>query len=256
MNKVRLLQSIVLINVLIANFGSVIPTEATVKQPPQNLLRNTNNTYLSLVLRDLFTLLRRPKVPAGGRGEVCAIAPQTLVDPALLTKSTNNTYQEIWNLQPLFLWYPKQETVVKRIELFKDGSDRPFWEREISPGQTSIIYDGEPLQQGQLYHWRLHIPFPIDQPSFQIMEQQKRNEITNELKKIEDRFKQQGASAETIALAKVEFLSNENLWSDALRETYAVPNPSPELKKIQQEIPSFEYCQTKDNNTPAPATNS
>ncbi|MBD2166424.1 DUF928 domain-containing protein [Calothrix membranacea FACHB-236] len=248
MNKARLLRFIVLINVLIANLCIAIPSEATVKkQYLQNLLLNTNNTYISLLLSDLLTIFRRQKVPAGGRGDICALAPQKLVEPGSSSSTKNNIPVEIWSLKPLFLWKIKQGTV-KQIQLFKDGSNNDLWKGngEIALGQTSIIYDGEPLQPGQLYHWRLHIPFPIEQPSFQIMEEKKRNEITNELKQIEARLNQQGASAETITLEKVDLFVKKNLWSDALREIFAVTNPSPEFKKIQQQLLSFEYCQTKD----------
>lgn len=249
MNKLKLLQAILLINVLIANFGLTISSASTVKkQLPQNSISNTNNNFISLGLRDLWTLLRRPKVPAGGRDpKICVISPQILVDSALPTNINGNTPIEIWSLKPLFLWKIKQGDV-KRIQLFKPGSDKAFWDKKIAPGQTSIIYDGEPLKPGQVYNWRLHIPFPVRQRSFQIMGEEKRNQIASELQQIEAKSKQQGTITETIALEKVDLFVNKQMWADALREIYAVTNPSPELKEIQQQIPSFDYCSS--NNTP------
>ncbi|MBD2205842.1 DUF928 domain-containing protein [Calothrix sp. FACHB-1219] len=249
MNKLKLLQAILLTNVLIANFGLTISSAATIKkQLPQNSISNTNNNFISLGLRDLWTLLRRPKVPAGGRDpKLCVISPQILVDPALSTNINANTPLEIWSLKPLFLWNMKQGNV-KRIELFKPGSEKAFWDKEISPGQTSIIYDGEPLQPGQVYSLWLHIPFPVELLSFQIMGEEKRNQIASELQQIEAKSKQQGTMTETIALEKVDLFVKKQMWADALREIYAVPNPSPELKEIQQQIPSFDYCSS--SNTP------
>ncbi|MBD2200351.1 MULTISPECIES: DUF928 domain-containing protein [Calothrix] len=243
MNKLKLLQAILLTNVLIANFGLTISSAATIKkQLPQNSISNPNNNFISLGLRDLWTLLRRPKVPAGGREpKLCVISPQTLVDSTVPTNINANTPIEIWSLKPLFLWNIKQGDV-KLIELFKAGVKERIWHKEISPGQTSIIYDGEPLQPGQVYNWRLHIPFPVKQPSFQIMGEEKRNQIASELQQIEAKSKQQGTMTETIALEKVDLFVNKQMWADALREIYAVPNPSPELKEIQQQIPSFDYC--------------
>lgn len=150
-------------------------------------------------------------------------------------------------LKPLFLWNIRQGDV-KRIQLFKLGSHKAVWDKEISPGQTSTMYDGEPLKPGQVYNWRLHIPFPVKQPSFQIMGEDKRNLIASELQQIENKSKQQGTITETIALEKVDLFVSKQMWADALREIYAIPNPSPELKQIQQKIPSFDYCSS--NNTP------
>ncbi|BAY60274.1 hypothetical protein NIES22_03320 [Calothrix brevissima NIES-22] len=250
MNKLKLLQAILLTNVLLTNFGLTISSASTVKkQLPHNSISNPNNNFISLGLRDLWTLLRRPKVPAGGRDpQLCFISPQILVDPALPTNINANTPIEIWSLKPLFLWNIKSPGDVKRIQLFKPGSDKAFWDKEIAPGQTSIIYDGEPLQPGQVYSLWVHIPFPVEKLSFQIMGEEKRNQIAGELQQIEAKSKQQGTITETIALEKVDLFVSKQMWADALREIYAVPNPSPELKEIQQQIPSFDYCSS--SNTP------
>ena len=76
------------------------------------------------------------------------------------------------------------------------------------------------------------------------MEAQKRDHITNDLTKLEERREKQGASAEKIALEKANYFAQQELWSDALREIYAVPNPSAELTRIIQQIPSTVYCDT------------
>lgn len=231
-----------LITTLVVSVLSAIPLQATIRQQPQQLLTNVNNTYLALSWGDIWNILRRKKVPGGGRGDVCLIAPRPLVD----SNSRNEGNQEIWSLQPLFLWYI-QKQAVQKIELVQKGSYEVFWNRKITPGETKVIYDGKPLQPGQSYIWLVYDNAPSPRKStsveFQVMETQKRARITNEITQLETRLKKEGANTEKIALEKANYFIQQSLWSDALREIYTAPS-SPELTRIIQQISSFNYCDT------------
>lgn len=74
------------------------------------------------------------------------------------------------------------------------------------------------------------------------MTAQKRDRITHELMQLEERLRKEEASTEKIALEKANYFAQQELWSDALREIYAVPHPSAELNRIIQQIPSVDYC--------------
>lgn len=220
------------------------PMQAFIKETHQQPTE-INNGYLALSWGDIWDILRRKKVAGGRRGDICAIAPQKLVNPNL----SNSETQEVWSEYPLFLWYSRVSTEQK-IELFQKGSKQVFWSRKIAPGETKVIYDGKPLQLGQSYEWKVlaNIPFPVTSgATFQIMGPKKRDRITNDLKQREQQLKKQGANPEKIALEKANYFAQQELWSDALREIYSVPNPSPELTKIIQQIPSSNYCNPAAN---------
>lgn len=135
----------------------------------------------------------------------------------------------------------------QKIELFQQGNKQVVWSREITPAQEKIIYDGKPLQPGELYQWHMYVnvPFPKKSVSmqFQVIETQKRARITSELTQLETQLQKQGANAEKIALEKANYFAQQELWSDTLREIYTVPNPSAELTKIIQQISSVDYCE-------------
>lgn len=103
MSKASKMQSILFIQTFIIIVLFALPLQAVVKQKHQELLTKTNSTHLALSWGDIWNILRRKKVPGGGRGgEICAIAPRKLVDP---DSSINKGTEEIWSVQPLFLWH-------------------------------------------------------------------------------------------------------------------------------------------------------
>lgn len=240
MAKFNQTSSTLLMAILIITIIFVFPSQSTIiNQKPQRLLTKTNSTYLALSWGDIWNILRRRKVPGGGREPdvtICAIAPGRL-------DSTKLGMQEIWSNQPLFLWHIQGETV-QQIELL-NKDEQVFWSQKITTGQTKAIYDGKPLQPGQSYIWHLsHSPSSeINYYQFKVMGVQKRDRITTELRQLEGRLQKQGASVEKIALERANYFAQQDLWSDALREFYAIPNPSAELTKMIQTIPSPNYCQ-------------
>lgn len=227
------------VSIMVILLGS--PMQAAVEQKSRQVLTKTNGIYLTLSWGDIWSKLSRRKVPGGGRGEevtICAITPGRL-------DSTKSGIQEIWSVQPLFLW-DIQGGTVQQIELLHKESEQVFWSQKIPTGQTKVIYDGKPLQPGQSYIWRLsHSPTAgMTYYQFKVMGVQKRALITDELAQLEKQLKKQATNAEKIALEKANYFVQQELWSDALREIYSVPNPSTELTKMIQKISSFDYCQS------------
>jgi hypothetical protein len=233
--------SMLFVVALIITILFALPSQsAIINQKPQQLLTKTNGTYLALSWGDIWNRLHRRKVPGGGRGPevtICAIAPGRL-------DSTKLGIQEIWSNQPLFLWNIKRGTV-KQVELLNKESEQIFWSQKIPTGQTKVIYDGKPLQPGQSYIWHLsHSPTSENgYYQFKIMDVQKRDRITMELAQLEKQLQKQGVSVEKIALEKANYFAHQELWSDALREIYSIPNPSAELAQMIEKISSPNYCQ-------------
>jgi hypothetical protein len=243
MEKVNRAQFIFLITALVSTILSTIPLQAAVRQQPQPRQIEINSKDLALSWGDIWNALRRRKAPGGSKGEFCLITPRQLVE----STGAKQGSQKIWSLSPLFIWYLKNGTE-QRVELFQNGSNEVFWSREIKNGETKVIYDGKPLQPGQSYSWQVSANAPFPRKSlripFQVIESQKRDRITNELTQLEAQLKKQGASIEKIALEKANYFAQQEFWSDVLREIYTVPNPSKELTRIIQQIPSADYCES------------
>jgi hypothetical protein len=235
MDQFSRVQATVLATALITTSLSVLPIQAAVRQQSHQLLTEIKDSYLALSWGDIWDRLRRKKKPGGGRGGICAIAPVKLVDRDAKQENSQEI-QEVWSARPLFLW---QGGRVQQIELFLPGSQEP-WTRKIPEGETKVNYDGEPLQPGQTYEWRILAPHPIKQDPFQVVEPKKRDRISAELKQLEERL--EGASAETIALEKANYFAERELWSDALRELYLVPTPSVELKSAIALLQAHDFC--------------
>lgn len=226
---------------ILISAASEIPSQAAVRTENQTQSYQRENTHLALSWSDIVKIFRRKKSRKGGKGSICLIVPQRLDDPVSLVQGT----EEIWSLNPRFLWNISKGNV-RTIELFEKDSNQPFWSQEVPEGETSFVYDGKPLKPGYSYKWRItaNAPFPIKSilSEFKIMEAQKRSGITIRLALLEHRLKQQGASVEEIALEKANYFAKEELWSDVVKEIYQVENPSRRLKQKIQQIQSSDYC--------------
>lgn len=177
----------------------------------------------------------REEIPVRVRSaSVCAIAPAT---------QFMDTTNIIWSDRPRFIW----QGTARRIELFASGSQKPLWSKTISENDKSVLYDGEPLQPGQRYTWRLSTSSEGDnfEPSrtFRIMSSPERDKIAADLTKLENQLKAESATAEEIALERANYFADKErrLWSDALQEVYSVQNPSEEVNAVIQEI-STRIC--------------
>jgi hypothetical protein len=56
---------------------------------------------------------------------------------------------------------------------------------------------------------------------------------------------------EKMALEKANYFAEQELWSDALRELYSVPNPSAELKDAIAQIQAHDFCKNDVSNVSA-----
>ncbi|MBW4683408.1 MAG: DUF928 domain-containing protein [Microcoleus vaginatus WJT46-NPBG5] len=225
---------------LVLLVGSTLPLQAAM---PSVTAIKTN--VLATSVGDIVDEIRPKRRGKGSRGEICVFAPIKLVDFDAKSEETQETLK-IWTARPLFLW---QGGTPKQIELFVEGSNEVLWNPKIPEGASGILYDGEPLQPGQTYEWRLTAPFPIKQPAFQIMEAQQRDRISAELTQLQEQL--QGASEETIALERANYFAKQELWADALQELYSVSNPSPALTTAIKQIQSQNFCAEDEINNSA-----
>lgn len=218
-----------------------IPLQAAIKPIKQTQSDQRVNTQLALTWSDIVKIFRRKKTRKGGKGSICLIVPQRLDSPDSKIAGT----QEVWSLNPRFLWHIKRGNIAA-IELFEKNTNKAFWSRNVAEEETSFVYDGEPLKPGFSYQWRIIANAPFRMKSipveFKVMESQKRLPITIRLALLEYRLKKQGANAEKIALEKANYFATKELWSDVVREIYQVKNPSRRLKQRIQQIPSSDYC--------------
>ncbi len=187
------------------------------------------------------TILRKPKPPIKprkggsrpliGRGNSSNSEMLCMVSPDAPEK-----IRIVWSDRPLFIWQGN----VKEIGIRQQGNTEKEWKQNVL-NTKHISYTGAPLQPGQTYEWRVYqntsLPTSPTFVLFQVMEAPQRNQITNELNKLEAQLKAKGAAEETIAQKKAEFFAGKELWSDVMQQAYSVKNPSPELMKLTKDIP-------------------
>ncbi|MBD3884586.1 hypothetical protein IFO70_22865 [Phormidium tenue FACHB-886] len=166
---------------------------------------------------------RRPRRRLGGRGEsgLCVVAPGLLEQENV-----------IWSDRPLFLWKISSEAVaMQRLEVI-DQDGRILWDKRLAAADQSAEYEGQALQPSQYYQWRLVWTMQGTQNSatytFQVMDTDRRDQITTQLQALNRQLQAAGASAEAIANQQADALLNqpESLWSDAIQTLYTVRMPS------------------------------
>lgn len=222
---------------------STVPIQAAIKQQNISLPKITNNLYLALSWADIFNIFRRHKTPGGGKGEICAILPQALVNLSNNQKGT----EEIWTDKPVFFW---RGVGVTQIDIFERGKDEIFATLKVKKGLTKIKYYGKSLQPGQSYTWQITaevrgIPIKDTGSNFTMMDSKERASITDDLTKLETRLKKQGDSVEKIALGKADYFANKEMWTDVLEQLYSVQNPSPQLVNTIKNIEGHNFCNSK-----------
>jgi hypothetical protein len=155
--------------------------------------------------------------PSTGRGDsFCAIAPSADLDWLVQT----------WSNQPLFIW---QGTVLS-ISLMKIGetSNLP-WNPIITPEQTMILYDGEPLESG------------FYQVTFSYFDanENKEDSVSFPMRVISDDLNvinavndidQQNLNPNDASLQRAQYFASQNLWLDVFRELEQLEILSPELR--------------------------
>lgn len=198
----------------------VIPLPPVVPSPP-SLLPDADPLQHH-VSSSLDSEQRRPRRRLGGRGEgtIC------VVSPGLLERQN-----AIWSDRPLFVWNAPPEVTMQKLEVI-DQNRRLVWEKSLAAADQTARYDGQPLQSGQFYTWRLYWRLQNAQYSadytFQLIEATQRNQITADLQSLTRQLPGSQSSTEAIATQQVDYLLNraEPLWSDALQVLYSIDNPS------------------------------
>ncbi len=200
--------------------------------------KNHTNERWNKVFKDSFNQSDEdpPVTPKDGTtrsGSLC------LVSPGLI-----EVEGKIWNTRPTFIWQGK----LQQMSIRPANSEQVLWAEKVQDNQQIIIYNGESLKPGKTYYWRVfdsivsEYSFPTLRVTFRVMDVPEREVITQELEKLDASLKQAKAKPETIALAKVKFLAERNLFSDALSEAFAVENPSTELQDFRSNILQY-FCQ-------------
>lgn len=212
---------------------------ATASQFPTGVIARQNQQPSALSqLKDLFGPRRRS---GGTRGGVC------LITPGYRTST-------LWSDRPLFVWKVTGNKPVERIEIRIADSNTPVWSQVISPTTNQIIYQGRALQPNQTYEVILYDATgePLTQdadlhPRFTLMDEDQRQQIQQDLASNTKQLEPQtdaGASQFSegvIAVEKAVYLSQQELWSDALQVLYSVPERSSELQQLI-EAATTEAC--------------
>lgn len=164
---------------------------------------------------------RSPRQRLGTRGGLCAISPGLLEQENV-----------IWSDRPLFLWQADSHDIdVQQLEL-TDAEGRILWEKSLDTTTASVIYDGQPLQPGQFYTWRLEWTVQDRDNSmdytFQIMEAEQRNQIASDLQTLTNQSQNSNTHSESIADRQARYFIDNSPWSDALQVLYMNPNLSVE----------------------------
>jgi hypothetical protein len=154
----------------------------------------------------------------------------------LISPDAPSQIRIIWNTKPFFLW----KGDIKKIAVGIPGS-KEYVKTQIVTGSQNANYTGEPLEPGKTYRFliflsELESASPTGFVPFKIMEAPQRNRISAELRLLERLQKNKGA--ENIAVTKAKYFAEKGLWMDALQQAYSIPNPSPELSQIIEDIPN------------------
>jgi hypothetical protein len=148
---------------------------------------------------------------------------------------------------------------LQQIKLI-DQSGKIVWQKSLAATDQSARYEGQPLQPGQFYTWRLYWlqdeRTAGDGYTFQLMEPQQQQQIASELQTLTRQLQASGEDAETVANQQADYLltRSQPLWSYALRVLYTIENPSSQTtQKLQSWIDAA--CSLEGNgDAPTPSS--
>ena len=216
-----------------------LPLQAAINKQPKQILTEINRQYIALSWGDIWDKLRRKKGKRGSRGDeakklLCMITPGKLQDDDIPGTI------KVWSDKPLFLWQGSMEG----IEVGHHRSNELMWSQNLDATTNKITYQGKALQPGQNYFWRETVPLETlpTKVTFRIMEQPERDRISTELAELESKLRAEGASESKIALERVTYFADQQLWSDALREAYSIENPSGKLADFINKVEAKDFC--------------
>jgi Domain of Unknown Function (DUF928) len=156
-----------------------------------------------------------------------------------LCQITPRHQDKIWRDRPIFVWKSDKEKIGLRVTNTRQITQLAV-SQKTSSGIYQVVYsEKQPLQPGKKYDW-VWIDAQTNETlfwkQFTVMPAGERYAITTDLAALEKELKAKGESAEAIAFQRANYFVDRKLWSDALFELYAVQNPSPELKKLTQNV--------------------
>ncbi|MDY7006847.1 MAG: hypothetical protein SWX82_23715 [Cyanobacteriota bacterium] len=203
-------------------------------------VQNNSNNNWEKAFEDLFNQSENPPVkPKEGtsRGtDLCLVSPGII-----------EVEGKIWNTRPIFIWQGK----LNRIEIRPSNSGEVLWTFDIQENEEIVDYTGEELEPGNTYRWRIfdstNSIAGMQQRTFEIMDVEEHEAITQELAQLDRDLNKQGATEkEDIAFARFQFFAERDLWSDALSEVFKIKKPSMELKAFRRNILQ-RLCQEEQN---------
>jgi hypothetical protein len=180
------------------------------KSPTTQPVSSTRNGWLI----DKIIGLLRPKTSAGGsRGDGIVCADSPIFKP-------DNPY--LWTRQPVLVWTGNPSA----IQLLDAQSQRVVWQKSVArnTGTRQLRID-RLLELGKRYIWRV-----VAEPNhnavnpevaFQMVDPTQWKKIDRELKALEQKQKGQKLNSEEIALERVNYFAQRQMWGD-VQETLAV----------------------------------
>ena len=182
------------------------------KSPATQPVNSTRNGWLI----DKIIGLLKPKTSAGlsrGNGIVCAESPVFKPD---------NPY--LWTRQPVLVWAGDPSA----IQLLDAQSQRVVWQKSVArnTGTRQLKID-RPLELGKRYIWRV-----VAEPdhnavnpevTFQMVDLTQWKKIDRELKALEQKQKGQKLNSEEIALERVNYFAQRQMWGDVQETLAALP---------------------------------
>lgn len=229
----RILSTVILAPLM--GFPGVVNLPVLSQNNPSPQESSGGSRFAEVPWNDTFFNNEPPDYNDGGsRGRpLCPIAP--------LDQTTG---VEVWSNRPMFIWQGQ----LARIELYARNSETLIWSQDLSQDDHHIQYTGEALKPGQNYDLMLFetvsepLILPTFRVTFKVMDGEKRDEIEQGLKQLDEQLQQQRASEEEIAHARFKYWAERQLWSDALTEPFTVENPSPDLQEFLKETIPDQFC--------------
>ncbi len=167
------------------------------------------------------------------QGLICAISPTRNLSDAI-------SYLEpeaIWHDRPHFLWsLQTDKIVIREVQLFREDTDQLIWKTAVTPPQNHVPYpqDAPALESGIVYYWKLVATTSYIQGAFQIMNATERTAIDSQWRNLQTSMAEATPTART--LAQAIYLGEQDLISDMIQVIYSYPQPSEEIKTLQETI--------------------
>ncbi len=205
-------------------------TPEKVRQSPITRKREQNSILESIW--QLLKVKREKEPPLASRSRICEITPGLL----------GETYQ-IYSDRPLFIWQGQVTNL--KVNLYSpfssDTEQEIIWAKAIDDESRNITYTGEPLQPGKIYDWEIVTDSQTNRRrvSFQIMDANERDILSQELAQLETELTNSGATKEEIILTKAEYFAKKDLWSDSLQQLHSLETISNNAIALNQEITSY-----------------